>query len=278
MKTCDTADSKVCATRRVCPRIAGLSLVEIMVAITLLSVIMIGLFAAFSTTQRALRMSASQTDVLEGARNTMSLLVRDLSEAASTDQPYAINLLVTNPAGPASVFSMPRPGGGAQDNALQDVFFVTRKNDLWTGVGYFVLIRTEGVGTLYRHTSVMAHTPNNDLSKLYGNFTLAQITNSARVAEGLVHLVVRAFDSVGNEYFPPGSTNDIAILPWPTGFVFTNQAMPSYLEVELGMLDPKVYNQFKSMSPAAGVTFLRNQIGKLYLFRQRIPILNHHEP
>lgn len=75
------------------------------------------------------------------------------------------------------------------------------------------------------------------------------------------------------------ATTNIAI--WPGGFAFTNQMLPAFLDLELGMVDGQVYRQFKllsSSSRALGANFLQNQAGKVYLFRQRIPIRNHHEP
>ena len=64
---------------------------------------------------------------------------------------------------------------------------------------------------------------------------------------------------------------------WDGGFTFTNSALPAFLELEMGMVDPQVYRQYKAINdgnPSAASLFLRNQAGKVFLFRQRIPIRN----
>ena len=74
-----------------------MSLIEIMVAVMLLTVLMLGLFAAFYQTQRAFRLSVSQTDVLEASRETTGLLTRELQELAASRQRDGVNLLVNTP-------------------------------------------------------------------------------------------------------------------------------------------------------------------------------------
>ena len=60
-------------------RQSAFSLVEIMVAVTLLALIVIGLISVFNHTQKALRGAHNQTDVLEGARATVDLVTRDIA-------------------------------------------------------------------------------------------------------------------------------------------------------------------------------------------------------
>lgn len=58
-------------------------------------------------------------------------------------------------------------------------------------------------------------------------------------------------------------------------FNFRSNAMPAYIEMELGMLEPETLEQFYTMvadqNPNA-TNFLARQITKVHLFRQRIPI------
>jgi len=58
-------------------------------------------------------------------------------------------------------------------------------------------------------------------------------------------------------------------------FNFRSNALPSYIEMELGMLEPETMEQFYTMladnNPNA-TNFLARQITKVHLFRQRIPI------
>jgi hypothetical protein len=264
-------------------RCAGLSLIEIMVAVMLLTLIMLGLFSAFYQTQRAFRLSASQTDVLEGSRATIGLLSRELQELTASRQVDGVNLLVmTSKTIPNTINKLPLLGGEFLTNRLSTLFFLTRTGDTWTGVGYFTVELGQGVGTLYRFTMT------NDLNRrdfrlgslldAYGAVTYESNT-VGRVAEGIVHLSLRAFNTNGIEYIPGGApfTNNIAV--WDdvpsAGLAFTNQMLPAFLELELGMVDPQVYRQYKAINDAnsaAAAIFLQNQAGKVYLFRQRIPI------
>ena len=58
-------------------------------------------------------------------------------------------------------------------------------------------------------------------------------------------------------------------------FNFRSNALPSYVEMELGMLEPETMEQYYTMladqNPNA-TNFLARQITKVHLFRQRIPI------
>jgi len=255
-----------------------MSLIEIMVAVLLLTVIMLGLFSAFYHTQRAFRLSASQTDVLEAGRSTVALLSRELQEVAASHQADGVNLLANTPAG--AINNLPLLGGEFQTNRLEDLFFLTHDNDIWTGVGYFIVEKGQGVGSLYRFT--LTNDLSNRrfrLSSLFSTYGTATYESNTvgRVAEGIVHLSLRAFNADGLEYVPGDAPvfNNMAV--WDGGFAFTNQMLPAFLELELGLVDPQVYRQYKLINdanPAAGANFLRDQAGKVYLFRQRIPIRN----
>src|SRR4051812_28901116 len=54
------------------------TLVEIMVVVTLLSLIVLALMAVFNSTQQAFRASITQSDVLEGGRSAIDFMATDL--------------------------------------------------------------------------------------------------------------------------------------------------------------------------------------------------------
>ena len=54
------------------------SLVEVLLVMTLLSLIILALMNVFSTTQAAFRASVTQTDILEGSRAAMQMITDDL--------------------------------------------------------------------------------------------------------------------------------------------------------------------------------------------------------
>jgi prepilin-type N-terminal cleavage/methylation domain-containing protein len=261
-------------------RQAGMSLIEIMVAMFLLTIIMVGLFSAFYQSQRALKMSTSQTDVLEAGRSAGSLIARDLQEMTASGLGNVVNLAVVD----VHSTLLPLPGGVLQTNRLQEFYCLTRQSDFWTGVGYLFRVQPEeSLGTLFRFSMTSSNSQSLQLEPLFSVYTNAQpgMTNVGRVAEGVVQLTLRAFDTNGVEYAPGGvpSGNDVAV--WDGGYILTNRVLPAWLELEVGVVDSTVYRQYKMLfdaNPASGRNYLTNHAGKVYLFRQRIPTRNLNEP
>src|SRR5262249_29884782 len=138
----------------------------------LLTIIILGLMAMFNQTQRAFRLGMTQTDVLESGRIVTDMVGRELEQMTPSDLSganpnggnfYAAIINSLPPPGPFATpatyfpFLQPLPGGNyVRTNVLEDVFFLTRENQAWTAVGYFVRTNPvfaggwEPVGTLYR--------------------------------------------------------------------------------------------------------------------------------
>src|SRR5437879_197722 len=72
-------------------RCSAFSLIEIMVAVALMSFIVLGLLAMFTQTQRAFRASMTQTDVLESGRIATDMIVRELGQMSASDRAYTTN-------------------------------------------------------------------------------------------------------------------------------------------------------------------------------------------
>src|SRR5580698_5587978 len=64
---------------------SAFSMVELLVAMTLMTLIVLALMAVFNSTQRAFRASVTQTDILEGGRATMDLISTDLRGMVPSD-------------------------------------------------------------------------------------------------------------------------------------------------------------------------------------------------
>jgi prepilin-type N-terminal cleavage/methylation domain-containing protein len=89
------------------------SLIEILVTVTLLSVIVLGLMVMFNQTQLAFRSSMTQTDVLESGRAVMDLLARELEQLVPANLDHATNFYaryIPPPAGPANPLIQELPG------------------------------------------------------------------------------------------------------------------------------------------------------------------------
>jgi len=297
-------------------RSAAFTVIELLVAVSVMSVIVYALFVTFSQTQRALHGSIAQVDILGTGRAAMGLITRELEEVSAVP-PGVFNqtnlFIEMSPSEPTRQSLL--LAGHARTNELQDFFFLTRLNNRWTGIGYLVAA-TNGVGTLYRYQTT------NVLSEDLGRVNLSLLFRNQRsntnlihaVAEGIVHLRLSSYQSAGVPLDPvnvrrmlpaatystgtenkmetvglwigyPNEVTNMLVKPAPTvvarvnnaGYVesrFVGPALPSYLELELGVLDPKVYAKFRALSVNRSVAtnFLANQAANVHLFRQRIPI------
>jgi hypothetical protein len=277
------------------------SLVEILVAVALMSFIVLGLLLMFNQTQRVFNGGMAQQDIMESGRAVMSMVVADLQQVTPSQVPGTINFFARN----SPLFNPPLrqglPGTATlRANSIQTLFFVTQYNLDWTGIGYQVLEDSPGaacVGALYRYTTNTTRPNASDLSRAFLNAP-PNSPNLRRIADGIVHFRVQAFATNGfplvpypvgnpqatrplcfrtNSYSPwtvfvKGATND-AIAPENSYFV--SNAVPAYLDFELGVLEPKTLERFKSIGDRnAQRAYLSNHAAQVHIFRQRIPIRN----
>ncbi|HHY84750.1 MAG TPA: hypothetical protein GYA07_04325 [Verrucomicrobia bacterium] len=282
------------------------SLVEVLVVAALMSVIILGLMAMFNQTQRAFRLGMSQTDVLENGRMTTELIVRDMGQIA----PFGYPRLSNAPNFSVELFNaynaslIPQPG--LRTNVLNDAFFMVRENRTWKGIGYFVRTQitnsiaamTGPVGTLYRfevsypewqlqtnHPSLFLRA--YDFSRLGRTGT----TNLARILDGVVHFRVRVYDTNGFWINPFDFGTDtpirrsVTLAGYPVqGEVassqFYDRAVPAFVEVEIGVLERQALERYQAIpvlpggNDTARRNYLQQQIGRVHVFRQRIPIRN----
>jgi prepilin-type N-terminal cleavage/methylation domain-containing protein len=265
------------------------SLLEMLVAVTLLTVIIVGLLAMFYETQRAFRTAATQEDVLEAGRATMQLISRELQELSPSGISNVVNFAVTN----ESTIAQPLPGGGTWVNFLQDLMILTRRNDEWSGIAYQVSdpelgpsTLGLGVGTLYRFTTNSSAAGMPYVSQETWLAARGNHTDYHRIADGIVHFRLTAYDQNGLLLGPTNGV-DTAIIPngtcticddnfCPCSYIFWNTDLPAYVDLELGVLEPKALAQFRAKFNPNNVVpaknFLVTQAGKVHLFKQRIPI------
>lgn len=231
-------------------RTRAFSLVELLVSVGLLSIVLLALYAMFDQTQRALRGSVGQVDVLEGTRSAIDLVRRDLEQARPagvTDGPHLVTRVSSAPSlilDQASLFQERQP-------VLQEFFGVRSVADRqWSAFGYFIAdesdptVRTRPpLGTLYRYED------RGPGPRIPGEVTLTNSairfvvrglgalptleehvlartgagagvgasiryrTNSARVLDGVLNFKVTAYDAVGrpfNVFYP---TNQLPARP-----------------------------------------------------------------
>jgi len=264
-----------------------------------LTLIVLVLYGLFDQVQKALRGNVSQVDVLEGGRAAMQLLSREMEQMQAANVPVGTNLYIGMSAVPYQQALLDTN----RVNALDDVFFLSHFSKSWFGTSYRVLLANDngiatgiadrGVGTLcrYRVKSNDPDFPNATelprsnlflqvmLPVLNGSNNLA---NYQPVVDGVVHFRLRAFDHNGflvtNNLvtnIPPGMIvrsnafkNDLEFT-----YALTNKALPAYLELEMGILEPHVLEKYRSYSDlTVASNYLARQASAVHLFQQRIPI------
>lgn len=290
----------------------GFTLVELLVSVSLMVVIVFALYSMFNQTQKALRGNMTQVDVSAAGRAAMELMGRELAQMQACSLDGATNFYAGMiPVAP--VVQTDESGKFAvKTNVLQEFYFLSRVTNNWVGTGYLVRGADSGVGTLYRFsiaTNRLGLTYRN-LSEAFfasgvtgAGGTLS--TNLASVADGIIALRLVAFDPSG---LPLGfdttnihSTYQIArydasgnklasssggsqppnvllrqdLDKVTTRSVFLSNAVPAYVELELGILEPDAldkYNALRNGPPQLARDFLKKQADKVHIFRQQIPI------
>ena len=296
-------------------REAAFSLIELMVTVALLTFIVLGLLAMFAQTRRAFTSTMTQTDVLESGRAVMDMLARDLEQMTPSEAPPLnvnnVAYLSTNffaeidPNFTKPLYQALPGSNNRRSNVVQRFFFLTQANQVWTGTGYQVLLDDPSagkVGTLFRASAT--NVSRAGAAGLSGYFRDAfgpklVLTNLNRIADGIVHLRVRPFATNGYPLTlaPQLTGPQFQLLPGPNplyagvrntfaywnvnlpdqidSYFFSN-AVPAYVEVELGIMEPRIVERYRSMSgnPAAQIEYLSNHVGQVHLFRQRISVRN----
>jgi hypothetical protein len=276
-----------------------------MVAVSLMSFIVLGLLIMFGQVQKAFRASLTQTDILEAGRIQMDMMVRELSQVSASGRGFTTNLF----AELSPVFTVPllqglpgttKGGPGTQDqrtNLIQKLFFLSQYNQDWIGIGYQVIpdYANSGVGTLYRFS---ANYNRSSATNLSGEFLNAPLSRLTRISDGVVHLRLRAFATNGypivwdgvrtngvfrTNAFDTGTLrvrntvarNKLPAVPDLVDFYFMSNALPAYLELEVGILEQHILERFKaigSVNSVAQQRYLSNHVGQVHIFRQRIPV------
>jgi prepilin-type N-terminal cleavage/methylation domain-containing protein len=269
------------------------SLIEVLVVIALLSLIIIGLVAMFSQTQRAYKLGMTQVDVLEGGRAVTDMLTRELSQMTASRASNGMNFYARLRAYTPLYQALPGNPGRGRTNLLEETFFLTHENQRWYGVGYFVRTNLrgsstlgfpqEGLGTLYRFETNYSEAqfranPNSPVR----DYNVAQRDDrtATKLIDGVVHFKLRAYDTNSvwiNRSIAPSITNIWSLtVPDEIGTCYyVSNAVPASVEIELGILEERAAERARSItSPTARYNYLTNEAGKVHVFRWRVPIRN----
>jgi hypothetical protein len=289
------------------PGMAGVTVIELMVSVTLISFIILALYQMFATTQRQLRRAMKQVDTLESGRAVMGMIQRDLGLLTSPDVVGQIDpsfywssnwtangwwtnsLVGGNPTWGDFVGSGKSTWGLTVTSAVDvniaftnqfDRFFVSTYDvslqlTNWGGVGYHVGQQTnswyppvDGMGTLYRYSY-------NDFAfnrAVWNTFRFSNsISNMARVIDNVVHFKVSPYPANrAGAYLTSGFNTDQSTMPlWS----FTNSVVPSLVEVEVGYVDEETAELARQLGDAASTrNFLAARPETMTLFRFLVPV------
>lgn len=250
----------------------ALTLLELMVAISLLSIIILGLYMMFDRTQSAFRGSMTQVDLLESARIALQMISREVEQAEASHVTVGTNFYVADLTVP-SPLTQTTLDGVPHTFRLQEFFFLNKQEN-WKGIAYLIaapstntvdmVLYTNGVGTLVRWegtvTNINLFNPNDLLTNYLSG---ANTTNYQRVADGVVNLSLRGYDT--NHYLL--FTNSINWL--------TNTTLPASVDLEFAVLEPAIFQQARSFSnPTVSRNFLQNtnRAARIHVFTKHIQI------
>ena len=282
----------------------GFTLIEIMVVVSLLSLIVLALMAVFSSTQRAFRSGVTQTDVLEGGRAAMDLITADLhgmTPSGGTNTPSgwtvygAANFWVASNTSYSTPLVQPLPGSTvSRTNFLQQLFILNRQNTKGWGVGYAVASNSpDGLYSLYRMESPVTTNgigTNSPAGVFYAfRYFFANPTNGgSHLINGVVNFSVRAYDQYGTwinaggagyaAYTNFAQVTNATISPFAGGeaelLMFSN-VVPAAVELNLAVVEDRALARAQSFPTfASQVNYLSQQAGAVHVFRQRVIIPN----
>ena len=268
----------------------------------------------FNQTQKVFKAGTMAVDIGGNGRPAMDLLVRELEQltpaqvAGGNNYPTLTNQFFAEVEDPGSFLPLVQelPGASAlRTNIIQHFFFLSRLNQDWIGTGFAVVPddAQSVAGPLYRFSWTNRYSPMSlswQFRQALGRPVADIRTNFSRIAEGVVHLRLRTFDPHGVPLISGIQQNGnlFPVLPFgsstwvnnATGQVrtasgkvldevdcyFWNNAVPASLELELGILEPKVFQRYRAIGAGttAATAYLSNHVAQVHLFRQRIPIRN----
>jgi hypothetical protein len=210
----------------------------------------------------------------------------------------------------ANMFVQPLPGNSLlRTNVIHDLFFVSKQNQDWVGIGYFVRVNDPqngnlslsplGVGNLYRFETNATVLSGRTVFNLFDEFKKARfnenllingkiVNRATKLAEGVINFKVRTFTPDGTWILTNLNLNigakytnytAIQVAGEVELYEFQSNAVPGAVEVELGILEDKTWQRFKALPsfgarPTAQEKYLTNQVGRVHLFRQRVAVRN----
>jgi hypothetical protein len=286
----------------------ALTILEMLVSTALLSFIVLGLTAMFIQTQKAFKTGIKQITVTDAGRSIVDMIAADFSQMSDPHFTNVYNSYTNNQFSPyvyptnlywqsidSDLIQSNINGSGVlapfRTNQLEDIFAIVLTNNNWLGIGYSVSNwftngtgAFPGIGTLYRYVTntTVPLTNNNILFPSFQSSLANNFTNFHRIADGVVHLKITAYDASGNEdpaelNFPYGPLSYPTVVQNPTNsFLYVTNYLPHSIDIELGILEPEAFEHARALFAAGAIPaaqqYLANAAGQVEIFRQHIII------
>lgn len=153
------------------------SLLEMIIAVGMLTIVILALYAMFDQTQKALRQSLNQVDLSEGGRAALDLTVRRLERASSPQVQDALNLVI-KPATDSVGYSLVFEGTNSLESRTQQMrfdelfFLYPVPGERWHVAGFLIApdlappstnFPTVGLGSLFLFDEAL---PNTNLVRV----------------------------------------------------------------------------------------------------------------
>ena len=263
--------------------------------VALLSLIILGLVAMFTQTQRAYKFGSAQVDVLEGGRAVTDMMTRELSQMAPSRASNCGQFLRRDSRSQFVPSSRRYPESASRPNQSDGgMYFLTRENNVWAAIAYQVLTNHPGTAAgrdRSRRWHALAYSDNAPIRRqpwwsfdtATNAFRNTPYTKLSHVVDGVVHFKVRAYDPYGiwitNSLFTNAFAWSVNNARYAEGeaevYYFFNNIVPASVELELGILEERAAERARSIGdPVARAEFLAHQAGKVHLFRWRVPVRN----
>jgi hypothetical protein len=250
---------------------AGVTVLELMVAMTMVSFIILVLYQMFDKVQAQMRNAIKQVDSLESGRSVMDILYRDFSRMVVPPDAAQVSFEID---ADASVFGLEMLHVSSSNafftNKMEAVFFTAYDAEAtptnWVGMGFRVahpdypdVEPTNGFGTLYRYET----NANRFTSNFRNQFYQAAVSNHVhKIAENIVHFRV-------NFYADRIYTNITST--FQVDRQLRDQTLPKLLEIELGYLDSETATIAASLgSTNAARQFIATRPEKVSFFRFQV--------
>lgn len=276
-------------------RARAFTLVEILTAVAITTIIVFALVSMFNTSIKALQTANRQTDIWETARSTFGVLKQGIGEVTTGGSTNRINLFAAN--GPGFLLN-------GEPFRLQDIYLLSKDNNRWTA-NVFMLGRDRKsepvdspVRRLYRYQVTFTNlappeiegpvsnsghaysTALNQLEKYLDDVAANRPTDGTinAMAEGIVHLRLVPYSPDGRTISTnaPGRVeifDDGIIPPFLSKLQFSDDELPASVDLEMFVLEPDRIEEFRSQAgPIARRNYLDKHVNSVQLFRTRIPV------